>query len=805
MSMQSFAARSSPWRRRLRRALLALALTIVAYGGYRGWQTHRHLSLFRAHLSALRASIPDSLESLGGTLAQLEGDVALLRQDVALPLAVAPHLGWLPVVGPTLQAGPILFSAGESILGAASATWDIIEEPIVSLVVAPSHPEISISALSDAITSRPAELEETASQVRDAIESMNSVDASRLVPQVAQRLRQIQSVAPLITAAFDLLPLLPRVIAQPDEQTYLLLAQNNDELRPTGGFISSIGVLAISRGIPRLGSFVDSYRAENWDKPHPDPPEALRKYMGLDLWVTRDANWWPDFPTSAKAVAELYELNQDRQVDGVLAIDVTGAARLLEALAPLELPDGKCMERGQVMEAFRRSWSLPPGALVTSGVVVTASRPFAGIELALNYSKKGGKAWFDTVKLEDLKNPGMNLVDNASFEDDADMDSLPDAWHASGLSESDHLVAEHSDSGHRSLLIEGDLEANKVITQRLSISGDKGSSYRVSAESRSDEASLRGGVYALTVTFLSAEGKPESTAAHFPALTHDWVTAGSGEIFGDWWRHRKDFIDQALRAAMLKALSDASAVRWLELLIETRELLDQRHIQINVADPQIQALLRQYGWDGSMTNTSGDYLLLADANVGYNKVSGNVEQSIRYDLVIEESGRVLSRLSIQYENQSTMAEFECDRFQQYVPTYDVLTQGCYWGYARVYVPLGAKLLSAKGGDEPVVTFSELGRTVFATHLVLRPDEQRELTFEYLLPSTVLGEDGYELCVQKQAGTDAIPLQVAITRPEGLEPQAGLMRPDERDPSQAVYETDLLVDRHFAIRFVLPED
>ena len=803
MSIESPNSRSSPWRRRPCQAFLALAVLVLLYAGYRGWQTYRHLSAFRSHLASLRASSPDSLESLGSTLAELEADVALLRNDLALPLVLAPHLGWLPVVGPTIEAGPVLFSAGESMLIAASTAWGIIEEPTVALVAASSNPEVSMAALSDAITAHASELEEVASSVRDSVTSVDSVEASGLLPRLAQPLHKVQSVLPLITVAFDLLPLLPRVIDQPDEQTFLLLAQNNDELRPTGGFISSIGVLALNRGIPRLGPLEDSYQAENWNKPHPDPPEPLRKYMGLDLWVTRDANWWPDFPTSAKAVGDLYELNQDRRVDGVLAIDVIAAARLLEALTPLELPDGQRMERGQVMEAFRRSWSLPPNALVTSGVVVTASQPFSGIEVALDYSKKGGQAWFDTVKVEDLKTPGVNVVRNPSFEEDADMDGLPDAWHATGFSEGDRLVAEQSHTGDLSLFIEGHLEASKVITQRLPISGGRGSSYRLSAESRSDQASLRGGVYALTITFLPTQGKGESVVAHFPALTHDWVTAGSDEIFGDWWRHRKDFIDQALRVAMPKVLSDASGVRWSELLTTARELLDQRHIQINVADAQIQELLRGYGWDGSMAKTPGDYVLLSDANVGYNKVSSNVTQSMRYEVVITDSGRASSRLSIMYENKSTIAVSECSLFQRYVPTYDVLTEGCYWDYVRVYVPLGARLRSSSGGDEPVVAFSELDRTVFATHLVLRPRERRELIFEYLLPPDVLGEDGYELYVQKQAGTDAIPLEVVIARSDGLEVEAGIERPDERDPSRLVYQTDLLLDRRFSVRFASP--
>ena len=71
-------------------------------------------------------------------------------------------------------------------------------------------------------------------------------------------------------------------------RTYLLLAQNNDELRATGGFISGAGHVTIDRG--KITSLIlkDSYAVDTWDQPHPEPPGPLRKYMATDLWVLRD-------------------------------------------------------------------------------------------------------------------------------------------------------------------------------------------------------------------------------------------------------------------------------------------------------------------------------------------------------------------------------------------------------------------------------------------------------------------------------------------------------------------------------------
>ncbi|GAI03642.1 unnamed protein product [marine sediment metagenome] len=57
---------------------------------------------------------------------------------------------------------------------------------------------------------------------------------------------------------------------------------------------------------------------------------------------------------------------------------------------------------------------------------------------------------------------------------------------------------------------------------------------------------------------------------------------------------------------------------------------------------------------------------------------------------------------------------------------------------------------------------------------------------------------YELYVQKQAGTNAIPLRVSITASNRLTPQSESLQPDELSPNRAIYATDLLVDRRVAV-------
>ena len=116
----------------------------------------------------------------------------------------------------------------------------------------------------------------------------------------------------------------------------LLLAQDSLELRPTGGYIGSYGILHFSKGTVTL----EKYEATE-DLPAANPPAVPPYELGRYLpkgWGLSNANWWPDFPTSAAAAGELFRRQGGGDIDGVLALTELATARLVGALGPLKLP-----------------------------------------------------------------------------------------------------------------------------------------------------------------------------------------------------------------------------------------------------------------------------------------------------------------------------------------------------------------------------------------------------------------------------------------------------------------------------------
>ncbi len=138
----------------------------------------------------------------------------------------------------------------------------------------------------------------------------------------------------------SILPTLPLVLGYGQEKNYLLLFQNNGELRPTGGFIGSVAELSIKEGRVTNFSIKDVYDLDGQLKAHIEPPFIVRKYLQPHLYL-RDSNFPLNFQTSASMSALLYKLEGGKQVDGVVAVDFEVLRKIIDAVGPIELPSYK--------------------------------------------------------------------------------------------------------------------------------------------------------------------------------------------------------------------------------------------------------------------------------------------------------------------------------------------------------------------------------------------------------------------------------------------------------------------------------
>jgi hypothetical protein len=150
-----------------------------------------------------------------------------------------------------------------------------------------------------------------------------------------------QSASDLMTLAEvtrQLGPELPKLLGMDSPKTYLILVQNNHELRATGGFIAAVGRLTLDKGKVAELDFVDSYAIYRRDGNYPPAPAAMQTYMDIPILVMRDANWSPDFPTTAQVVRTLYRSDTGLDVDGIITVDLNAVKRIFGALGELQVP-----------------------------------------------------------------------------------------------------------------------------------------------------------------------------------------------------------------------------------------------------------------------------------------------------------------------------------------------------------------------------------------------------------------------------------------------------------------------------------
>ena len=162
--------------------------------------------------------------------------------------------------------------------------------------------------------------------------------------EISDLKEQIDAAEKLLTKATPLTRLLPALAGYPSASDFLIIMHNNDELRPSGGFIGVFGLLKVENGELEHLKTYDSYHLDMpavgvWKK---EPPAPIKKYMKVQNWYLRDANWSPDWPSSARQIQDIYygESQAIAQAapdfSGVIGITPRFVSDLLELVGDIE-------------------------------------------------------------------------------------------------------------------------------------------------------------------------------------------------------------------------------------------------------------------------------------------------------------------------------------------------------------------------------------------------------------------------------------------------------------------------------------
>jgi hypothetical protein len=190
---------------------------------------------------------------------------------------------------------------------------------------------------------------EIASAFADAQAQIAPIQEASLLPEVSEPIGEITALidqaAPALVIAEKYLPTLLDIAGSGGTKTYLVIFQNNAEMRATGGNPAASMILTFTDG--KLG-YVDQassatfYEAGTQGNAYISlPGETTGLYLPTLVNHSQDYNFTPDFPTTAQLFQAVWTHTSGAQFDGVISIDPVVLSHMLAVAGPVTLATGE--------------------------------------------------------------------------------------------------------------------------------------------------------------------------------------------------------------------------------------------------------------------------------------------------------------------------------------------------------------------------------------------------------------------------------------------------------------------------------
>lgn len=309
--------------------LLAVLIGIPAYATYKsGIKTYRQAQL--AADAIKRQDIEGASQEIKKTQASLKETQKNLGWLV--PLKFVPLLSWY------YNDADHLMKAGEH--GLASA--EIVTESIKpyadvlglkgqgSFAAGSAEERIKTAVMTTGkITPQIDKIAEKLTLVQSEIDKVDpnhypEIIFGKKVKSQLTSLREItDGTTTFVNDARPLVKVLPSLLGESEEKKYLVLFQNDKELRATGGFITGYSVFRIDKGVIKADGSDDIYKLDNAITNKEKAPAPILKYLPkVYEFNLRDSNISPDYIESMETFRKMYESAPgSKEVDGIIAID----------------------------------------------------------------------------------------------------------------------------------------------------------------------------------------------------------------------------------------------------------------------------------------------------------------------------------------------------------------------------------------------------------------------------------------------------------------------------------------------------
>lgn len=331
---------------------LVLLVVFLVGGGLCYFSFQGVISRVKDVIPAARATSEaiknQDLDNTKAGLAEIRRKIVVLRQEYSKVLVYR----WVPLLGSYiidgehgLNAAFAALDAGDKAIEALEPNADLLGLKGKSKFVqgtADDRIQLAVKTMSALVP----KINEMAKSVDTLRKEIDAIDPNRYPARIGKtEIRSklvgakevIENAANLFVNAQPLLINLPKMLGEPVDKRYLVLFQNDKELRATGGFITAYAQFRMVKGKAILERADDIYTMDaGRSKKFAAPPEILKFHKGVTELFIRDSNLSPDFKVSMQSFETLYNTVAGREkIDGIMAVDTHVLVEALRILGPM--------------------------------------------------------------------------------------------------------------------------------------------------------------------------------------------------------------------------------------------------------------------------------------------------------------------------------------------------------------------------------------------------------------------------------------------------------------------------------------
>lgn len=237
-----------------------------------------------------------------------------------------------------LAAGKLLAESGQIFSKVAFELKSIPQQFFSGNV---SRSALARPSLTESLKKQIPDIERASSALTDANAEIEKIPVSFIPREVRDRFafakNALGSLTEILKNLKEDIPAILTLLGDQEVHTFLILLQNNAELRPSGGFIGNFAIIETNDGYITKTEVHDIYSADHKLIEALTPPAEILPVN--KRWFMRDSNYSGHFPLSAEKAAWFLEKENGPGVDTVIAIDQSVVTELLRLTGPVSIPE----------------------------------------------------------------------------------------------------------------------------------------------------------------------------------------------------------------------------------------------------------------------------------------------------------------------------------------------------------------------------------------------------------------------------------------------------------------------------------